>query len=149
MPESVSKIAFHGAMEAFLASHICFISSRNIVIHIWRCDALNDLYRKVIYSDTNVYAHDEHKPAHGAVACEKCVFKKRNKIITLAATAVISIPFRSINVAHFSPFAAWYFDAGVWSVWRGYASIQHYNFALIFSKKSPKKRNEKQRWKLQ
>lgn len=50
--------------------------SKSAVTRIWRCDALYDLYRKAIYLN----AHVEHRPTKRAVACEQCVFKKRNKI---------------------------------------------------------------------
>lgn len=66
-----------------------------------RHDALNDLYRKVIYSNSGVYAYyEKHKQTHEAVTCEKCVFKKRNKIITLLPTAVIILSFHSVCRAY-------------------------------------------------
>lgn len=82
-----SNISSHlsEVIKAFLSRRMKFVDSlrgKYNVIHIWRHDALSDLYRKVIYYNTGVCAHMSNINRHTkAVTCEKCMFKKRNKII--------------------------------------------------------------------
>lgn len=70
--KQLCTIAWNPNIEPFECRELLVGSSKrfilvmkNNVTNIWRHETLNDLYRKVIYSNTDVYAHDaEHKQAH-------------------------------------------------------------------------------------
>lgn len=83
---ALHKKSLVGNIKIIFRQSMLFISKivrrRNIVTHIWRHDALNDLYGKAIYYTTQARTHRRNINRHTQQS--RCMFKKRNKIITSA-----------------------------------------------------------------